>query len=108
MSKSFSEAFREVTGGSWLDDLARESLSAAGEKFGGDEPPQITVTKASAWLPVSEELAMDAGIIPDTRPRPALRKRLRWKAAAARERAARRAYRLIAGDWPYEPDPYDD
>jgi hypothetical protein len=79
----------------------------AAERDAGREI-QFTVTKTSAWLPVSEEILMDEGIIPDTRPRPALRKRLRWKAAAARERAARRAYRVIAGDWPYEPDPYDD
>lgn len=34
MSKSFREAREEITGDSWLDDLARESLSAAEEKFG--------------------------------------------------------------------------
>ena len=36
MSKSFSEARQEITGDSWLDDLARASLSAAAEKF---DPP---------------------------------------------------------------------
>jgi hypothetical protein len=71
---------------------------------GENEPPQITVTKATGWIFVPDELAMDAGMIPDTRPRAALRKRLRWKVAALRERAARLAYRVISGDWPYEPD----
>lgn len=60
----------------------------------------ITVTKASAWMPVSDEAAMDAGVIPDTRPRAPWHRRLRWRAAAWRERAARRAYRMIAGEWP--------
>lgn len=33
-AKSFSEARQEITGDSWLDDLARKSLSAAEAKFG--------------------------------------------------------------------------
>lgn len=68
---------------------------------------ELTVTKVSAWVPCSDEAAMDAGLIPDTRPRPGWRWRLRWKAARWREQAARRAYRVVAGEWPHEPDPYD-
>jgi hypothetical protein len=33
MSKSFREARQEITGDSWLDDLARQSLAAAEAKF---------------------------------------------------------------------------
>jgi hypothetical protein len=32
-AKSFSEARQEITGDSWLDDLARQSLVAAEAKF---------------------------------------------------------------------------
>jgi hypothetical protein len=66
----------------------------------------FSVVKATGWIHVSEEILMDEGIIPDTRPQPPFwlrqRRRLRWKLAALRERAARLAYRVIAGDWPYE------
>jgi hypothetical protein len=31
--KSFSEARQEIAGNSWLDDLARQSLTAAEAKF---------------------------------------------------------------------------
>jgi hypothetical protein len=37
VSKSFREARREIAGGSWLDDPARASLSAAQEKFDSDD-----------------------------------------------------------------------
>lgn len=65
----------------------------------------LRVTKYSAWVPVSTELLMDAGAIPDTRPRPPWHRRLRWRAGRWRERAARLAYRAVSGEWPYEPDP---
>jgi len=37
VAKSFGEARQEITGDSWLDDLARQSLVAAEAKF--DPPP---------------------------------------------------------------------
>jgi len=43
VSKSFSEARREITGDSWLDKLARASLSAAEAKFSGREAPLLRV-----------------------------------------------------------------
>jgi len=43
VSKSFSEARQEITGDSWLDKLARASLSAAEAKFSGREAPLLRV-----------------------------------------------------------------
>jgi hypothetical protein len=43
VNKSFSEARREITGDSWLDKLARGSLSAAEAKFSGREVPLLRV-----------------------------------------------------------------
>jgi hypothetical protein len=37
--KSFAEARQEITGDSWLDDLARQSLIAAEAKFGPPPAP---------------------------------------------------------------------
>lgn len=39
-SKSFTEALQEITGDSWLDDLARQSLVAAEAKFDPPVPPE--------------------------------------------------------------------
>lgn len=57
----------------------------------------------AAYIEVPNELLMDYGVIPDTRPpRPPLpwRWRAKRKLRACREQAARIAYRAIAGDWP--------
>ena len=69
-----------------------------------NEPePELFITKHVAHILVSEEMLMDCGVIPDTRPPPPppppvpWRRRLRWRLADARERAAARAYRLISG-----------
>jgi hypothetical protein len=43
VTKSFREAREEITGDSWLDDLARASLSAAEAKFSGREVPVLRV-----------------------------------------------------------------
>lgn len=61
--------------------------------------PELLVTKHAAYIPVSDELLMDMGVIPDTRERKPVprRTRLRWWLSARRERAAEAAYRLIAG-----------
>ena len=63
--------------------------------------------KVSAVIEVSNELLMDYGIIPDTRPKPPplpWRARARRKIAGTvadwREQTARRAYKIIAGEWP--------
>lgn len=62
--------------------------------------PELLIQKDAVYIPVSEELLMDFGVIPDTRPpRPPVpwHRRLRWKLSAARTRAAEVAYRLISG-----------
>jgi hypothetical protein len=43
VTKSFREAREEITGNTWLDDLARASLSAAEAKFSGREVPLLRV-----------------------------------------------------------------
>ncbi len=43
----FREAHGEITGDSWLDDLARMSLSAAEEKFSGQRRPRGEATEAA-------------------------------------------------------------
>jgi hypothetical protein len=74
----------------------------------GEPELEITVTKASAYLMVSDEVLMDMGIIPDTRPPPPpipWRRRRRWRWLELREALAVRAYAVIAGYPP--PDPED-
>lgn len=55
--------------------------------------------KFSAWVFASDELLMDYGAIPDTRPPVHVpwRRRLRWRLTAKREVLARWAFRRIAG-----------
>lgn len=68
----------------------------------------LDARKFTAHIQVSEELLMDQGAIPDTRPPlppPTWRTRLRRKREAWRERAAKRAYKIIAG---YEPPNLED
>ena len=68
-----------------------------------EDEPELHVTKHSAYVMVSNELLMDMGVIPDTRPPPPpipWRRRLRWRWYDKRDRLAERAYRLIAGHDP--------
>lgn len=65
------------------------------------------ITKLSAVIPVSDELLMDMGMLPDTRVRKPLpwRWRMRNRVSGWREKLACWAYKAIAG---YEvPDGYD-
>ncbi len=57
------------------------------------------IDKHPVYIEISEELLMDYGVIPDTRERKPVsrRMRLRWRMADAREHLARWAYRRIAG-----------
>lgn len=62
--------------------------------------PELLVTKAVGYLAISDELAMEYGLIPDTRPPPPpvpWRTRLRWRWHEVRGQIAERAYRLISG-----------
>jgi hypothetical protein len=71
-----------------------------------DEPePELLIQKHAMYLQIPDELLMDYGAIPDTRPRVPVsrRMRLRWRLDRDRERLARWAYRRIAGcDLPEE------
>jgi len=59
----------------------------------------VETEKASAWVFAPDELLMDYGVIPDTRPpaRIPWRRRLRWRLYDQREALARRAFKVIAG-----------
>lgn len=79
----------------------------AGEPFNGFlVPPIVTETmleavKLSGVIHVPFELVNPPDSVP-----PTWRTRFRWKRAEWREQAARRAYRLIAGDWPDDEEDY--
>lgn len=70
----------------------------------------VTATKMTACITVSNDLLMDWGVIPDTRPRPVITRRerfRRWrhgKISGARFAVAGRAYRLISGEDVPEPE----
>lgn len=89
---------------SWVTQYLADAF---GERLtGGIENPspseQLLIPRKEAMvIEVPEELLMDCGVIPDTRPAlppPSWRTRLRWKLAELRRAAARRAYQLITGE----------
>ena len=70
-----------------------------------DNARELLITKRVSYIDVPDELLMDYGVIPDTRPprpRPSRRTRLRWWITDRRAVLAKRAYRLIAGYDPYD------
>ena len=104
---------------SFIDDYLAERVApllaelAPGEVDQGHLVPPVMVEnmrKLSVILPVSEEMPMDCGVIPDTRPRPVLSRRERFaiwrrrKTDGARMAVAGRAYRLISGEDVPEPE----
>lgn len=76
------------------------------------EEPKFEVKKYGAYLPVSEELLMEFGLIPDTRPpvviplRERLSRRVRWAIAGFRRRLGIRVGSWIANE-DLDPDYYD-
>jgi hypothetical protein len=60
----------------------------------------MSARKLFAYAYVPDELLMDMGVIPDTRPPLPWRWRMRNRISDWRETAARRAYKIIAGGWP--------
>lgn len=87
----------------YLEAATRANGLRIGEWHPDTEPadhPSLHVQRVEGYLPVSEEILMDEGVIPDTRPprpRPLWRSRLRWRVGEARDRAARWAYKVISG-----------
>ena len=66
-------------------------------------PEDVTIVKSAAYLPISNELAMEYGLIPDTRPpAPPIPwwRRLRYRTWRWRDAAALKLYRLVAGHDP--------
>lgn len=94
----------------WLDDYLREQLQgnlpAPDVEYGNKI--HMDVQKYSIMLPMSTDLAMDTGIIPDTRPPsppPTRRERFRWWRYGLRERIAIWVYERISDDkFPSECD----
>jgi hypothetical protein len=91
----------------WLEDYLRDNVgSAVGSALGASADadvlmPEMTVQKMSAYIPVSYELMMDAGAIPDTRPprKPLTRReRFRWWRSGLRDRFATWLYERVSGD----------
>ena len=94
---------------SWVDDHYAAAMEQLGEQgpleareggYGVFPADELLATKRAAYIEVACELLMDAGVIPDTRPPLPWRTRLRFRLDDLREHAARRAYRIIAGEWP--------
>lgn len=86
-----------------LSDYSFARTPPPGDPVNAFSQASLDARKLSSVVVVPNELLMAAGVIPDTRPKPpppTWRTRLRWKRDAWRERAARRAYKIIAGDWP--------
>ncbi len=65
---------------------------------------ELIVNKIGSYMPISDELAMEYGLIPDTRPpvvvtrRDRLRQRVRWAVARLRRRLGIRVGSWIAGE----------
>lgn len=83
------------------DVLSEEEAERLKERFlaAQGQPAEFMVVKQSAVLPVSDELLMDEGVIPDTRPplKVGWRTRFRWWLSPSRERFGRWLGGKIAG-----------
>lgn len=90
----------------WIREMSAEPVVGRPAVEPMNELP--TVRKISSVVQVPNELLMDAGLIPDTRPKPPplpWRWRVRNRIADWRERAACRAFKIIAGyDVPEQED----
>lgn len=92
------------------DAYAAFDAPMLGEALGGAEPPPtMTVHKYSAFVPMSVEQLLDAGLITETEARAQgwtpyvplpvpWSRRLRWRWQAFRERAGRKIGGWIAGE----------
>lgn len=91
-----------------MPDWITRTIAEMEAKLSAQLPPGYTATfddtplsiqKPAAHLVVSEDLLMDAGVIPDTRPPVRVSRwiRLRWAWRAWRERVGRKVGGWIAG-----------
>lgn len=77
-----------------------------------DDNPELIVNKVGAYMPISDELAMEYGLIPDTRPpvviplRERLSRRVCWAIAGFRRRLGIRIGSWIANE-DLDPDYYE-
>jgi hypothetical protein len=65
-----------------------------------DKEPELLVKKMQALIPISYELLMDLGVIPDTRPPrkpPTRRERFRWWRSGLRDRFSIWLYERVSG-----------
>jgi hypothetical protein len=82
-----------------------------GGRLVSEPEPELIVHKVTGYVVASEELLMDCGVIPDTRPPPPptpWRVKLRRRVWAWRDAAATWAYRRISGHDVEPPDDYYD
>ena len=86
-----------------LLEYLEASTRASGLRSNAWDQTQLTVHRTEGYLPIPEEILMDEGVIPDTRPaRPVVklrwRTRARWRITTYRERFGLWAYWVITGD----------
>lgn len=94
----FDDYFAKFDTDAWAAQFAAEPVAGRPAVKPAGEP--LSAHKLSSVVCVPNELLMDAGVIPDTRPPlppPTWRTRVRYRIGAWRERAAERAYKIIAG-----------
>ena len=100
----------------WIDEWLSDRLTSFGDVDGGGgeggyllpQPPfgekvAVSFAKMSAVIPVSLDLLMDEGVIPDTRPKtmrkpPSRRERFRMSRSRWRRSVAEWLYELISGE----------
>lgn len=90
-----------------FDDWFRAQLPPL-PPYARADVPEMTVVKHQAFVPVSYELLMDVGAIPDTREHKPIPRRLRfrWWRARKREYLAVWIYERVSGDKFPNPSDY--
>lgn len=81
----------------WLSDMAADPVTARSAVVLMGEP--FEARKIVTYIDVPDELLADLRAMPSPLP---WRWRLRNRIADLRESAARRAYKIIAGEWPHD------
>lgn len=89
-----------------MDEAVRNLRIDPGEPWLHEDGAPIIVEKVGAHIPVSDDLLMDTGVIPDTRPPVHIPwwRRAHWRIQAWRERVGRKVGGWIAGVDLSDPD----